>query len=210
MANFLTNEKKLYINVMAKKKEQVNKDTKKNVENPEVEEIIEDVDDSECADTPEESEQVEQLSREEQLEKECAEYKDKYIRLAAEFDNFRRRTLKEKADLIKSGGESIILGMLPVIDDLDRAVNAISTAQDVDSVKEGIDLILNKFQSFLKQNGVQEIDADSQEFDIDKHEAITKIPAPSEELKGKVVDLVQKGYIMHDKVIRYAKVVIGE
>mgnify|MGYP003754902841 FL=1 len=135
MANFLTNEKKLYINVMAKKKEQVNKDTKKNVENPEVEEIIEDVDDSECADTPEESEQVEQLSREEQLEKECAEYKDKYIRLAAEFDNFRRRTLKEKADLIKSGGESIILGMLPVIDDLDRAVNAISTAQDVDSVK---------------------------------------------------------------------------
>jgi len=213
MANFLTNEKKLYINVMAKKKEQVNKDTKKNVENPEVEEIIEDVekaDDSECADTPEESDQVEQLSREEQLEKECAEYKDKYIRLAAEFDNFRRRTLKEKADLIKSGGESIILGMLPVIDDLDRAANAISTAQDVDSVKEGIDLILNKFQSFLKQNGVQEIDADSQEFDIDKHEAITKIPAPSEDLKGKVVDLVQKGYIMHDKVIRYAKVVIGE
>ncbi len=198
---------------MAKKKEQVNKDTKKNVENPEVEEIIENVenaDDSECDDTPEESDEVEQLSREEQLEKECAEYKDKYIRLAAEFDNFRRRTLKEKADLIKSGGESIILGMLPVIDDLDRAVDAISSAQDVDSVKEGIDLILNKFQSFLKQNGVQEIGADSQEFDIDKHEAITKIPAPSEELKGKVVDLVQKGYIMHDKVIRYAKVVIGE
>src|SRR5690606_5232034 len=188
------------------------KDEHKNV-GPEVEESIEN---SECIEETKETEESEnaeesvQLSREEQLEQECAEYKDKYIRLAAEFDNFRRRTLKEKADLIKSGGESVLSNMLFVIDDFDRAVDAISTAQDISALKEGIDLILNKFKSFLTQNGVQEIEAKEQDFDTDKHEAITKIPAPSEELKGKVVDVIQKGYMMHDKVIRFAKVVIGE
>jgi len=197
---------------MAKKKNQTEKDEHKNV-GPEVEESIEN---SECIEETKETEESEnaeesvQLSREEQLEQECAEYKDKYIRLAAEFDNFRRRTLKEKADLIKSGGESVLSNMLFVIDDFDRAVDAISTAQDISALKEGIDLILNKFKSFLTQNGVQEIEAKEQDFDTDKHEAITKIPAPSEELKGKVVDVIQKGYMMHDKVIRFAKVVIGE
>lgn len=197
---------------MAKKKNQTEKDEQKNV-GPEVEESVENSERIEETKETEESENAEesvQLSREEQLEQECAEYKDKYIRLAAEFDNFRRRTLKEKADLIKSGGESVLSNMLSVIDDFDRAVDAISTAQDISAMKEGIDLILNKFKSFLTQNGVQEIEAKEQDFDTDKHEAITKIPAPSEELKGKVVDVIQKGYMMHDKVIRFAKVVIGE
>ena len=200
---------------MAKKKNQTKKEHEKHVV-PEVEESVQN---TECAEESEKtdekdeskkSEESTQLSREEQLENECAEYKDKYIRLAAEFDNFRRRTLKEKADLIKSGGESVLSNMLFVIDDFDRAVDAISTAQDISAMKEGIDLILNKFKSFLTQNGVQEIEAKEQDFDTDKHEAITKIPAPSEELKGKVVDVIQKGYMMHDKVIRFAKVVIGE
>lgn len=151
-----------------------------------------------------------ELSPEEQLQKECDEYKDKYMRLAAEFDNFRKRTLKEKADIIKSGGEHILSNMLPVIDDFDRAMDAANTAQDIDSLKEGLELITNKFKKFLTQNGVQEIDAKEKDFDTDLHEAITKIPAPHEDLKGKVVDVIEKGYMIHDKVIRFAKVVIGE
>ncbi|MDA3881994.1 MAG: nucleotide exchange factor GrpE [Bacteroidales bacterium] len=150
------------------------------------------------------------LSPEEIFAQERDEFKDKYIRLAAEFDNYRRRTLKEKSDLIKSGGELIFVNMLPVIDDFDRAMEAAASAEDVNAVKEGIALISNKFKNFLNQNGVQEIDAKEQDFDTDKHEAITKIPAPSDDLKGKVVDVIEKGYEMHEKVIRFAKVVVGE
>ena len=129
----------------------------------------------------------------------------------AEFDNYRKRTLKEKSDLIKTGGESVITNILPVVDDLDRALKALETAQDLAAVKEGMTLILTKFGQFLAQSGVKEVEASSgQAFDTDKHEAITNIPAPSEELKGKVVDVIQKGYYLHDKVIRFAKVVVGE
>jgi len=151
-----------------------------------------------------------EASLEEILTQERDEFKDKYIRLAAEFDNYRRRTLKEKSDLIKSGGESIFINMLPVIDDFDRAMEAVASAEDVNAVKDGITLISNKFKSFLQQNGVHEIEAKEQDFDTDKHEAITTIPAPSDDLKGKVVDVVEKGYEMHEKVIRFAKVVVGE
>ncbi|MFO7868866.1 MAG: nucleotide exchange factor GrpE [Bacteroidales bacterium] len=152
----------------------------------------------------------EELTPEEILEKERDIYKDKYVRLAAEFDNYRRRTLKEKSDLIKNGGETIFINMLPVVDDFDRAMDAVTSTEDIHALKEGVDLIANKFKSFLKQNGIQEIAAKEEEFDTDKHEAITKIPAPSEDLKGKVVDVIEKGYMMHDKVIRFAKVVVGE
>jgi len=147
----------------------------------------------------------------EKLQNECNELKDKHLRLQAEFDNFRKRTLKEKTELMKSAGESILVNILPVIDDFDRALQTIGkTEKKDDPVVEGINLIYNKFQDFLKQNGVKEIEAKEKDFDTDLHEAVTKIPAPSEELKGKNVDVIQKGYLLNDKVIRFAKVVIGE
>ena len=135
---------------------------------------------------------------------------DKYLRLSAEFDNFRKRTLKEKMDLMKNASESVIVSFLPVIDDVERAIKAIETSNNLETTKEGINLIYNKFKDFTKQNGVVEIEAKGMELDTDHHEAITKIPAPSEELKGKIVEVLQKGYMQNDKVIRYAKVVIGE
>ncbi len=146
----------------------------------------------------------------EKLEKEIAELKDKHLRLQAEFDNFRKRTLKEKMELLKSGGETVLTSILPVIDDLERALAAFGDVEEENPFKQGIILIYNKFQDFLKQNGVSEIEAKGKDFDTDLHEAITKIPAPTEELKGKIVDVIQKGYLLNEKVIRFAKVVIGE
>lgn len=136
--------------------------------------------------------------------------KDKHLRLQAEFDNFRRRTAKEKADLILSGGESVLVNILPIVDDFERALDSLKEVSDEDAGKQGTVLIYNKLQEFLKQNKVKEIEALNQDFDVDLHEALTKIPAPSEELKGKVVDVITKGYCLNEKVIRFAKVVIGE
>jgi molecular chaperone GrpE len=150
---------------------------------------------------------------EEELEKteiELLELKDKHIRLQAEFDNYRKRTLKERMELLKTASESLLISILPVIDDFDRAVQTLDNVEEVGHLKDGVMLIYNKFQDFLKQNGVKEIEAKEQPFDTDLHEAITKIPAPSKELKGKIVDVVQKGYYLNDKVIRFSKVVIGE
>ncbi|WP_167613148.1 nucleotide exchange factor GrpE [Maribellus sediminis] len=146
----------------------------------------------------------------EELEDQLKEMQDKHLRLQAEFDNFRRRTMKEKADLIKSGGESVLVNVLPVVDDFERALDSLKAVSDEDAGKQGTLLIYNKFKEFLKQNNIKEIEAMQQDFDVDLHEAITKIPAPSEDLKGKVVDVVQKGYCLNEKVIRFAKVVIGE
>jgi molecular chaperone GrpE len=146
----------------------------------------------------------------EELEGQLKEVQDKHLRLQAEFDNFRRRTMKEKADLIKSGGESVLVNILPVIDDFERALDSLKEVTDEDAGKQGTLLIYNKFKEFLKQNNIKEIEALEQDFDVDLHEAITKIPAPSEELKGKVIDVIQKGYCLNEKVIRFAKVVIGE
>ena len=147
---------------------------------------------------------------ESELNAKLADLQDKHLRLQAEFDNYRRRTLKEKADLIKTGGESVLINVLSVIDDVERALVSIETTKDIEATHEGIKLIFGKFSQFLSQNGVQEIDAVGQPLDTDKHEAITQIPAPNEELKGKIVDVVQKGYMLQDKVIRFAKVVVGE
>lgn len=135
---------------------------------------------------------------------------DKYLRLSAEFDNFRKRTLKEKMDLMKNASESLLVNFLPIIDDVERAMSAIETSENLDTAKEGINLIYNKFKEFTRQNGVVEMEAKGLVLDTDHHEAITKIPAPTDELKGKIVEVVQKGYMLNDKVIRYAKVVIGE
>ena len=150
---------------------------------------------------------------EEELEKteiELLELKDKHIRLQAEFDNYRKRTLKERMELLKTASEGVLMSILPVIDDFDRAIQTLDLVKEENHIKDGVKLIYSKFQDFLKQNGVKEIEAKGQDFNTDLHEAITKIPAPSEELKGKNVDVVQKGYYLNDKVIRFSKVVIGE
>lgn len=150
---------------------------------------------------------------EEQLEKtesELLELKDKHIRLQAEFDNYRKRTLKERMDLLKTASESLLISILPVIDDFDRAVQTLDSVEEEGHLKDGVMLIYNKFQDFLKQNGVKEIVSKDQPFNTDLHEAITTFPAPTEEQKGKIIDVVQKGYYLNDKVIRHSKVVIGE
>ncbi|MBQ2099129.1 MAG: nucleotide exchange factor GrpE [Bacteroidales bacterium] len=138
------------------------------------------------------------------------ELNDKYLRLMAEFDNYRKRTLKEKMDLTKYAEEDVLKGILKVVDDMERAINNLDTAPDMNAVKEGVELIYKKFKSFLETRGLKEVEAMNQELDTDKHEAVAKFTAPSEDLKGKIIDVVEKGYYLHDKVIRYAKVVIGE
>ena len=146
----------------------------------------------------------------EELKAQVEEQKDRYLRLSAEFDNYRKRTLKERSDMLKTVNGDTLSGMLPVLDDLERAMQSMEKATDLAAVREGVVLIYSKLQEFLKNKGVVEIDAMNQVFDTDLHEAITKIPAPSEDLKGKVVDVIQKGYKIDTKVIRYAKVVVGE
>lgn len=138
------------------------------------------------------------------------EMKDKYLRLSAEFDNYRKRTLREKADMLKYAAEDTLRDMLPVIDDLDRAMQAVESATDIDSLKQGIALITNKFHEFIKGKGVRVIECIGQPLDTDLHEAISKIPAPDEAQKGKIIDVVQKGYTLNEKVMRFAKVVVGE
>jgi molecular chaperone GrpE len=138
-----------------------------------------------------------------------AEMQDKYLRLSAEFDNYRKRTLKEKMDISKYAGEDILLKIIPFMDDFDRAVNHLNETTDYEGMKSGIELIYNKFGDFLKQNGVEEIEAMNSNFDVDIHEAVAKLPV-DEKMKGKVVDVVQKGDYLQDKVLRFSKVVVGE
>lgn len=138
------------------------------------------------------------------------EQKDKYLRLSAEFDNYRKRTMKEKAELVLNGGEKSISSILPIVDDLERALKNMETATDVKAVKEGVELIFNKFMNVLGQNGVKVIETKDQPLNTDYHEAVAVIPAPEEEKKGKILDCVQTGYTLNDKVIRHAKVVVGE
>ena len=189
----------------------------------EKEKMAEELNVEETKDTAEEQPQNDQaeeaapLTHEEQLEKELEdartvieEQKDKYLRLSAEFDNYRKRTMKEKAELILNGGEKSISSILPVIDDFERAIKTMETAKDVKAVKEGVELIYNKFMAVMAQNGVKVIETKDQPLDTDYHEAIAVIPAPSEEQKGKILDCVQTGYTLNDKVIRHAKLVVGE
>ena len=141
-----------------------------------------------------------------QLEKE----KKEYLFLMAEFDNFRKRTLKEKSEIIKNAGENVLKGLLPIMDDFERGIKAAGNSPEADSVKEGINLIYNKLKSYLSQNGVKEIDPADDTFDTEKHEAISVVPVPDEEKKGKILDTVEKGYTINDKVLRHAKVVVGQ
>ncbi len=146
----------------------------------------------------------------EALRKKCEEMSDAYLRLMAEFDNYRKRTLREKADLIKSGGENILVGLLPVVDDFERAVQNVQSAADVASIAKGVELIYTKFMAYLAQQGMKPVVAVGEPFDTEAFEAIATIPAPEDNLKGKVLDCVQTGYTLHDKVVRHAKVVVGE
>lgn len=146
----------------------------------------------------------------EQLEAELDKANNRYLFLVADFDNYRKRTLQEKQDLIKNGGQKVLEGILPVVDDIERAIEAITQGGDLDSLKEGVDLIHNKLMSYLKANNVEPIESTGELFDTDFHEAVTTFPAPSEDQKGKVIDTVQKGYTLNDKVLRHAKVVVGQ
>lgn len=157
------------------------------------------------------------LTREEELEQELAkaqetieDQKDKFLRLSAEFDNYRKRTMKEKTELVLNGGEKCLGSILPIVDDFERAIKTMERATDVNAVKEGVELIYTKFINVLGQNGVKIIETKELPLNTDFHEAIAVIPAPAEELKGKILDCVQTGYTLNDKVLRHAKVVVGE
>lgn len=152
----------------------------------------------------------EQKSELDEANAKIAELSDKYLRQVAEFDNYRKRTMKEKAELIKNGGERVMESILPILDDFERALVNMSKDENAKEVLTGIELIYNKFVGVLKQNGLQKIDTDNADFDTDYHEAIAMIPAAVPELKGKVIDCVQAGYMLNDKVIRHAKVAVGE
>ncbi len=155
--------------------------------------------------------EIEKLKRELEEAKAATEHEKKeYLFLMAEFDNFRKRTLREKSEIIKNAGEQVFKGLLPILDDFERGIESASKSEDSDSVKEGIVLIYNKLKKYLEQNGVKEIDMSDTTFDTDRHEAITAVPVPDEAMKGKILDTVQKGYTINDKVLRHAKVVVGQ
>jgi len=155
------------------------------------------------------TEPAEEISAEEKLKLENAALNDKYLRLFAEFDNFKRRTQKERVELLQTAGKDVIISMLPVLDDFDRANKATENATDINAIREGVQLVHSKLKGILVQKGLKEMESINTAFDTDLHEAITKIPAPTDDLKGKVIDELEKGYTLNDKVIRFAKVVVG-
>ena len=164
------------------------------------------------ADTEETEEQPEELTVEQQLEKanaEIADLNDRLLRKMAEFDNYRKRTIKEKTELILNGGEKTVTAILPVLDDMERAMKNMQTAENVPAVLEGVELIYKKFISILEHQGVKPIDTTDADFNVDQHEAIAQLPAPNDEMKGKIIDCTLTGYTMNDKVIRHAQVVVG-
>jgi molecular chaperone GrpE len=190
------------------KQEQENK----NVNNEEMINAIEDANassETEMKNMDANSEAEDQGQTTEVLAAQLEEANDRYVRLYAEFDNYKRRTSKERIELIQTAGKEVIGNLLTVVDDFDRALKMMESATDVSAVSEGVQLINQKFKKILQQQGLKEMNAMGETFDADYHEAITNIPAPSEDMKGKVIDEVEKGYFLHDKVLRYAKVVVG-
>jgi len=151
-----------------------------------------------------------EVGEQQELQQKYDELNENYLRLFADFDNYRKRTLKEKADIIKSGGEKVLKDIIPLIDDFERAIAALHKSDSREAILEGIDLIYNKFVNFLQQHGIKEIEAIGLPFDPEKFEAVGTIPAPEESQEGVVIDLVQKGYTLNDKVIRFPKVIVGE
>ena len=167
---------------------------------------------AETMDSPQETEEQQEESMEDKLataETKIAELQDKYLRQVAEFDNYRKRTIKEKAELVLNGAEKTVTAILPVLDDLERALKNMDKMEDVDAVKKGVDLIYQKFVKVLGDQGVKKIDTENADFNTDLHEAIAQVPAPSDEMKGKVIDCVKSGYTLNEKVIRHAQVAVG-
>lgn len=189
------------------------KDTKEK-HAPEEEVIVDDVNATEAENREADQEVADAaVSAEDEVEKlksELEKEKKEYLFLMAEFDNFRKRTLKEKSELIKNAAESAFKGLLPIVDDLERALKASEGSEDANAMREGMELIYKKLKKYMEQNGVKEMDPDDREFDADKHEAISVVPVPDENQKGKILDTVEKGYMINDKVLRHAKVVVGQ
>ena len=190
------------------KEKNIDKEPIKEEQKVQEENIEEKVNESNADNVSEDS--AEQNAKSSEVADEASEWKDKYLRLVAEFDNYRKRTLKEKMDLIASGGEDVIKSLLAIMDDIDRALDAMTKSNDIEAIHQGIMLIHQKLLDTLHAKGVEEISAIGQELDTDLHEAVAKFPVAEEEKKGKVIDVVQKGYKLKDKVVRFAKVVVGE
>lgn len=146
----------------------------------------------------------------EKLQEELTEQKDKYIRLFAEFDNYKRRSAKERIELIQTAGREVITSMLDVLDDCDRAEKQLQTSNDIEQIKQGVQLVFGKLRTVMQSKGLKAMESINTTFDVEKHEAITEIPAPNEDMKDKILDEVQKGYYLNDKIIRFAKVVVGK
>ena len=191
---------------MSKKKNRQND----NIKEEELKASVENTD--EKTDTPEgETTDTESTdSKIAELEAKLAELKDSYLRQAAEFDNYRKRTVKEKTELILNGGEKILTALLPVLDDMERAEKNMEKSTDVQALKEGLNLISKELITTLENNGLKRINTENADFDTDFHEAVAMIPAPSDDMKGKVIDCIQTGYKLNDKVIRHAKVAVGQ
>ena len=192
----------------------MSKKNKKN-QNNEAKAAQEEIKEQQALNVEEQAEKNEETAKEDpekkiaELEEQLDHEKKEYLFLMADFENFRKRTIKEKGDLIRNGAESAMRDLLPVVDDLERALDAINKGGDLDSLKEGVDLIYNKFVKYLESQHVTAIDSTGKDFDTDVHEAVTMFPAPSPEMKGKVIDTTIKGYMINDKVLRHAKVVVG-
>jgi len=214
------------VSEMIKKKSFVKEETKEvqDPENKDNKEVEEPAEQSPGGETPETAPEGDIVTGDEQktestdkvstqdnsYEEKLAEMQDRYLRLSAEFDNYRKRTLREKMELTKYASESILMKLLPFMDDFERALNNSANAKDCNAVKEGIDLIHTKFVDFLKQNGVTEVEALNCAFNFDLHDAVGKVQVEDENMKGKIVDVVLKGYFLQDKVIRHSKVIVGE
>lgn len=194
---------------MTKEKNQPLEEELKNEEA--IEETTEGKEECQQENIAEELSDEERMAKElEEAQKEVEDLKDKYLRLSAEFDNYRKRTLKEKAELIKNGAEKTLVAILPILDDFERALKNMETSEETKAMREGVELIFNKFHKVLNQEGLQVIETEGKNFDTDCYEAIALVPAPSEEMKGKILDCVQTGYMLNDKVIRHAKVVVAQ
>ncbi len=156
------------------------------------------------------NENLTEASELEKWQQQLADSKDQYIRLVAEFDNYKKRAFKEKMETIQTAGKDVIISLLDVLDDSERAEKQMATATDIQAIREGMQLVFNKLKHTLNQKGLKSFDSIGEPFDVEKHEAVTEIPAPSKKMEGKVIDELQKGYLLNDKLIRYAKVVIGK
>ena len=195
------------------KKKKTKMEENQTTENTEQKDILEENEavNNEASEIDENSAQPDevQISDEDKFKAEASEWQNKYLRLYAEFDNFKRRTSKERLELLQIAGKDVIVDLLPVLDDFERAQKSIETSSDIEAVKEGVKLVHHKLKNLLNSKGLKEMTSIGAEFDADVHEGITNIPAPSDDLKGKVLDELEKGYYLNDKVIRFAKVIIG-